>query len=189
MNLVSRHSIMKTTICESAAKPPARTNHLTMRSNGFLRKLLVPTDFSVESGKALRYARTLAGRFGAAITLLHVVEPFVCTADFGYGDVCRSIPNHDLLKRAKTHLDAISRAQEVSGSRFTTIVRSGTADEEIVKTAQELGTDLIVMGTHGHSGLKKDVLGSIAEKVVHCAPCAVFVVRNGKPAHSRSPIM
>jgi|ERR1041385_22515 nucleotide-binding universal stress UspA family protein len=167
---------MKTTICELSAKAPARAKRIPVRSNGLLRNLLVPTDFSVESRNALRYASALAGRFGAAITLLHVVEPFLCTTDFGYGDVCRSIPNQDLLNRAKTHLDAIARAQEIPGSRPTTIVRSGTADEEIVKIARELGTDLIVMGTHGHSGRKKEDIGSIAEKVVHSAPCPVFVV-------------
>src|SRR5205814_2031136 len=136
-------------------------------------------DFSAESRTALQYAKALARTFGASITLLHVVQPLTCTADFGYGQVCRSSPNQDLLKKSKSHLNAIARANQLAQGDLKTAVRSGSVDVEIVKAARELGSDLIVMATHRQSAPDNNI-GSVAENVVHCAPCAVFVI--GKKA-------
>jgi universal stress protein A len=142
-----------------------------------LAKLLVPVDFSAESKNALRYAEAFARQFGASLTLLHVAEPIVYVADFGYGPVTRRCPNQRLLTRTKSRLNAL--AKKVGGSQLqpTSVVRTGIAESEIVDAARELETDLIVMGTHGNSGPGQAPMCSTAEKVLRHAPCPVFVVR------------
>lgn len=142
-----------------------------------MAKLLVPVDFSAESKNALRYAGAFARQFGASLTLLHVVEPIVCAADFGYGPVTRCSPNQELLKKAKTRLNLLGKRLASSQLSPAVIVRTGVAETDIVEEARHLGTDLIVMGTRGACGLEKPTLGSTTEGVVRHAPCPVFVVR------------
>jgi len=104
--------------------------------------------------------------------LLHVVEPIVCQADFGYGPVSRQHPNQELLNRAKARLNRLCK--RVSDLQHVPVasVRSGKTDAEIVQAARDLQIDLIVMGTHGDP--RKP---SVAEAVVRHAPCPVFIVR------------
>lgn len=165
--MLSNHTIHRP--ARHLKAPPTRT---TMR----LAKLLVPVDFSAESKNALRYAGAFARQFGASLTLLHVVEPIVCAADFGYGPVTRCSPNQELLKKAKTRLNLLGK-RLASALRPAVVVRTGVAETEIVEEARHLGTDLIVMATRGTCGSGKPTLSSTTEGVVRHAPCPVFVVR------------
>jgi nucleotide-binding universal stress UspA family protein len=141
-----------------------------------LTKILVPVDFSEESKKAIAYALSLAKEFGGTITLLHVVEPIVLPADYGYGPVLRQIPDKDGIRKAKARLKALRQRMIGSPALAETIVLSGLPFFEITEAARALETDMIVMGAHSSAGQDRGTIGSTADKVVHHAPCSVLVV-------------
>jgi universal stress protein A len=142
-------------------------------------RILVATDFSETSALALDYARAMAGRFRASIHLLHVLDepPTLPTlgSDMFAADVTAFCATRH--ERARQHLQRLLTVEE--GARFaaTGAVRTGRAADTICDVAIERGADLIVMGTHGRSGVAHLLLGSVAEKVVRLAPCAVLTVR------------
>ena len=134
-----------------------------------LKQILVPIDFSDCSKKALRYAIPFARQFEAEITLLNVIQYPVGAVELmiGYGQI---------VDESKKALD--TQWAEIKGlvpSR--TVLREGNPPVEIVRAATELDSDLIILSTHGHSGLAHVLLGSTAERVVRYAPCPVLVVR------------
>ena len=140
-----------------------------------LKRILVPIDFSACSTKALQYALPLAKEHKAAITLLYVVAPAYSAGEYGgidYAQLDASMKDGGERELAKLALD------EVRGEVSTdTLVRVGSPALEIVEIARSLPADLIVISTHGRTGLKHVVLGSVAEHVVQRAPCPVLVVR------------
>lgn len=144
-----------------------------------IRSILVPIDFSEPSIKALKYAAAFARHFGAKLTLLNVVEPA------GTPDFIAAFPlvmeNEQLTTLAEEHLRKLPSRYNLSPKLVEkTLVRSGAAFNEIAAAARSLRTDLIIIATHGHTGLKHLVLGSTAERVVRHAPCPVFVVRENE---------
>ncbi len=142
-----------------------------------LKKILVPIDFSKVSKEALAYAAFLAGQFGAEIILLHVTEKAPIDYLLGPG-----LMNHlvvPMMKQAEANLARVAgNLSKVHGTRLSAVVRQGRPFEEIYRAARTLGADLIVLTTHGYTGLKHVVLGSTAERVVRHADCPVLVVRN-----------
>lgn len=137
-----------------------------------LKKILVPMDFSDCSKKALQYAIPLARQFGAELELVHVVEPYPSIPEMGPVEV-------ETLQDARTTLEATRRTIG-EGVRAHASLRSGAPYVEIVEAASELGTDLIIISTHGHKGLTRMLLGSTTEKVVRHAPCPVLIVRESE---------
>jgi nucleotide-binding universal stress UspA family protein len=153
-----------------------------------ITRILVPVDFSAHSDRALRYATSLANRFNAAIEVLHVVEdPFIIGA-WSPEVIAPSIPElrAELVAAARKKLDDIQVAAVDQSGGFkktvSTTVSTGSAADSIKDYAQTGGFDLIVMGTHGRSGLSHALLGSVAERVVRTAPCPVMTVRETAPA-------
>ena len=139
-----------------------------------VRKVLVPLDFSDPSLQALQYARRFAAPSQAELVLLYVIEPVAYPAELG---VVINL-DADLAERALGELEKL-RHQHLSDYPATrSLVRSGVADAEIITTAKDEHADLIVIGTHGFSGLKHFLLGSTAERVVRDAPCPVLTVRH-----------
>jgi len=141
-----------------------------------LRKIIVPIDFSETSVQALPYAAALAERFEAEIILLHVLEPLPVPPDSGY------LPQATSLGEASRQAveDQLARlAREVFSDTLSarTLVRTGAPFRAITRTAQSLGADLIVLTTHGYTGLMHVLLGSTAERVVRHADCPVLIVR------------
>ena len=134
-------------------------------------RILVPTDFSGPSAAALDYARTLARTFGARLHLLHVTENAFLRAVV-------SDPR-DLETAARRQLQE-TLTEEDAGSLGAVIAVEQSDDpaDEIVSYARQAEIDLIVMGTHGRSGMAHLLMGSVAEHVVHAAPCAVLTVRH-----------
>jgi nucleotide-binding universal stress UspA family protein len=143
-----------------------------------LRKIVVPIDFSETSIQALPYAATLAERFGAEIILLHVFEPLPMPADAGYLAV--GLEDVD-PKAAQKHLRNLCQAVSGGDVPVQTLVRTGTPFREITETARSLGADMIVLTTHGYTGLMHVLLGSTAERIVRYADCPVLVVREPRP--------
>jgi nucleotide-binding universal stress UspA family protein len=140
-----------------------------------LKHILVPIDFSECSKKALQYALPLAKEHQAALTLLYVVPPTYRGGEFGgidYATLESEMSVSGEKELAKLAVDEVRG--EVSAD---TLVRVGSPAREIIETARSLPADLIVISTHGRTGLKHVFLGSVTEHVVQRAPCPVFVVR------------
>lgn len=159
-----------------------------------ITRILVPTDFSVHSDRALHYATTLAGRFNATVEVLHVVEdPFVAGA-WTPAAAAPNIPEllDDLVAAARGRLQDLQATAREEGVRFTTTVLttvlSGRPADSITEYAAAEHFDLIVMGTHGRSGVSHALLGSVAERVVRAASCPVLTVRDTTaPAPEKEP--
>ncbi len=166
---MKRRSITKSKAAKTAPTPP--TFAVT------LKQILVPTDFSPTSGKALEYAGALATQCNATVTLLHIAEVGSPGYEHGAGDFPRM---ETQLRRAAEKQIAdclhgnlavefmVGRGWPFGGKR---------AYHEIIETARRQHADLIVVSTHGFTGLDHLIMGSTAERVVRHAPCPVLVVR------------
>lgn len=158
---------------------------MTEKRTDAITRILVPVDFSVHSDKALQYAATLASRFGAQVELLHVVEdPFLAGA---WSTEVAFIPNvpellANLIDVAQGQLSEAKKRLARRGLVVESAVVTGQPARTILEHAKEGGFDLIVMGTHGRTGLSHAFIGSVAERVVQKAPCAVVTVREENPA-------
>jgi nucleotide-binding universal stress UspA family protein len=147
-----------------------------------ITRILVPVDFSPFSHHALRYAARLAGQVGAAVELLHVVE------EFSYGAFSEVyVPNipdmmQEVINDASARLASLKETAFPHGTDVETMVFVGRPASAIVDRARAGAFDLIVMGTHGRTGLSHMFMGSVAERVVRTAPCAVLTVRGGEAA-------
>jgi nucleotide-binding universal stress UspA family protein len=141
-------------------------------------RILVPTDFSEPSDAALDYARTLAAKFGASLHLFHVVEDQFVTGPFGAEMYVPHPPGtlSYLTAEAQGYLGRRITAEDRANLRATTEIIVGTAARTIVEYASDNGYDLIVMGTHGRTGLAHVLVGSVAEHVVRNAHCPVLTV-------------
>jgi len=141
------------------------------------QRVLVAVDFSEDSRYALACAAELAAKFDASLTLVHVVEPHFGPRTADLAGVTGGGSEATEFAEAKLELNDLG-AQMLGPCRVVeTVVRAGLAFFEITEAAKALGADLIVLGTHGYTGLKRALLGSTAEKVVRHAPCPVLVAR------------
>lgn len=144
-----------------------------------LKRLLVPVDFSADSLHALAEAHDLAARFGAGLILLHVVEP-VYIADPAVSTETM------MLVEERAGIAAHELARIAAGMRrrprIHTLVLRGAPAQVIVETAARCRVDLIVMGTHGRTGMAPLLIGSVAEKVIRTARCPVLTVRRCRDA-------
>jgi universal stress protein A len=141
-----------------------------------IRSILVPVDFSEPSIRALRFAIRFAERFAATITLLHVVEP-VASPDFASTPL--AMEESKLSKMAKRKLDVLGKAPPGAACPIERkLVRSGKAFNVITEAAKEFKVDLIIIATHGYTGLKHVLMGSTAERVVRHASCPVLTLRD-----------
>jgi len=141
-----------------------------------IKSILVPLDFSTPSKEALGYAVAVARQFKAKLTLLHVVEP-VATPDFA-ASFPLVLETDKLMAVRRNDLDHAMKAARVPrGIVEKVLVRFGRSFNEIADAAKSRKVDLIIMSTHGYTGLKHALLGSTTERVVRHAPCPVLVVR------------
>jgi nucleotide-binding universal stress UspA family protein len=147
-----------------------------------LKRILVPTDFSKFSQQALMYGVALAEKFGAEICLLHVVQDLAVFIPDMVTVAPPIVPSLEQMTAAvQAAFDRIVRENNLERFSFRREVCQGTPFLEIIRFAKENDIDLIVMGTHGHSGLIHVLMGSVTEKVVRKAPCPVLTVRH--PEH------
>ena len=143
-----------------------------------ITKILVPVDFSAHADRAFNYAVTVAQRFGASLTLVHVVEdPYVTGAWSNevympnLGEILEA-----LVADAERRLAALKQSVTAPELTIETAVIAGRPAPAIVEHATTGGYDLIVMGTRGRTGLSHLVMGSVAERVLRKAPCPVLTV-------------
>jgi universal stress protein A len=144
-----------------------------------LRRILVPIDFSGQSRRAIEFAVPLAECYGGRVFLLHVVQPPVVSSwEVIPGEAPYLVIDMSQAMDAVCKKLAALAARHVPATvRGRTLVRQGSAYSEITKTARRLGVDLIVISTHGRTGMRRMLIGSVAERVVRHAPCAVLTVR------------
>ena len=144
-----------------------------------IKRIMIPVDFSDDSLKALAYARDFAKPFGAELCVLYVVEPIYYATP---ADMYATSPNIAMLIDEQRRIGAqqltrINADLKKKGARVRTLQKTGSAAQCIVDTAKSLKADLVVMGTHGRTGLAHMLMGSVAEKVVRTAACPVLTVR------------
>jgi len=140
-----------------------------------IKRILVPTDFSECSAAAARLAAMLARQLGAVIDAITVVD--TAPLQEAYGDEAyRNERIAFIASRARTHLEEFVAAH-LSGVSVDVHVRDGDTYVEIDAAAKDLSCDLVVMGTHGRTGLAHLLVGSVAEKVVRHSPVPVLTVR------------
>lgn len=147
-----------------------------------IKRILVATDFSACSREAVDHGLTLAEHFGAEMEVVHVFErPAYFEVGVSHNLQIRHNVDEwirEVKQEATRQLDALvqdlkGRQPGVRGS-----LREGPTVDEILKAAQDTSADLIVIGTHGRTGLPHVLLGSVAERVVRHAPCPVLTVRS-----------
>ncbi len=142
------------------------------------RRVLIALDSSAIAAHALEVALGLARALGAEVALVHVVDPKLAIAPEA------GVPAATLMAEAKREgqeLLTAAAARAASPAPPWQFLREGKPSGEVIAAAREWAADLIVLGTHGRSGVARAVLGSTAEAVVRHAPCPVVVVRGGVP--------
>ena len=144
-----------------------------------IKKIICPTDFSETSGKALDYALFLAKAHEAQLVLLHVVDHL---HGFDHYEILALTPMEiaqKMEKRANQQLDELM--DRIKGSvTAEKAVRNGKTSVEICEAARDTQADIIIIGSHGRTGLSHVLIGSVAETVVRHADCPVLVVRAGE---------
>jgi nucleotide-binding universal stress UspA family protein len=145
-----------------------------------LKRILVPLDFSPPSRRALRFAREWAVRFGSEVCLLHVIEPVNTFGVLGTEPIMVPLPPADFHEPARAELKKLVRQEFPDSVKVSVDLRDGAAYDQIAAVAREWKADLIIIATHGRSGLSHAFLGSTAERVVRHAPCPVLTLRRAK---------
>ncbi len=141
-----------------------------------LDQILVPVDFSDNSKKALQYAIPFAEQFHASITVLYIVEPAVFPSDFGFGQMSFPDVEREMVEKAETELQKI--VDDLPATvKFHPVVLSGIPFVEVTTYADEHDIGLIILATHGRTGVEHILFGSTAEKIIRKSPCPVLVVR------------
>ena len=142
-----------------------------------IKKILVPIDFSDYSKSALKYAVNFSKNNKAEMILIYVVEPVIYPPDFSMGQIAIPSVNAEWDERAKQELDKLAKEHIPQGVQVKTIIKTGKPFLEIIETASEMDVDLIIIATHGRTGIEHILFGSTAEKVVRKAPCPVLTLR------------
>lgn len=143
-----------------------------------IKNILVTTDTSVASYSAMEYAAWLAQKENAAVTLLYSVDNLPAVA---YHTVDLTIDKfrEEVLVFEKRRLEVFAaRFRKNFESEMNIVLTEGNAAQEIVKYAKENKMDIVIMSTHGRTGIQHVVLGSVAERVVRTSPCPVLTVKS-----------
>lgn len=143
-----------------------------------IKRILHATDFSKASARALQEAVKLAKENSARLLVVHVIEPtpYVAGGEFGGAEIYMKL--EDATKRnAQSSMSKLMQRLKKLQIKAESLLLRGAAHEQIVKAAKSKKADMIVIGTHGRTGLSKLFLGSVAGKVVSLATCPVMTVR------------
>jgi len=165
----------KTKVARRAVKRSPRTKQPA--PSFAISCILVPIDFSVHSKNALKYALPLAERFQACLHLVYVVEPTIYPADLGFGQVVLPGVEDELREKGADELKGLVEKEIGNRVKATTAVRSGNPHQEILREADDRGVDLIVVATHGHSGVEHMLFGSTADRIVRRSRVPVLTIR------------
>jgi nucleotide-binding universal stress UspA family protein len=171
MNWLLAGSVATTVLRKSSCPVLALRSSLSMHKDHEVRVILHPTDFSESSQAALTVARSLARDLGSRLVILHVTPPAILVD----GSIAAEIDPSTYraaLEDLRSRLDGPDLKYPIE-----TRLILGSDREEILRTAEEIGCDLIVMGTHGRTALGRLLMGSVAESVLPRACCPVMIVK------------
>ncbi|TLU83025.1 MAG: universal stress protein [Chlorobium sp.] len=141
-----------------------------------INTILCPVDFSDAAHKAVGYAKEFAATTGAAIYLLHVVEPIPIPpvdASLNYIQI-----EEELEKAAETDLNTLKDSLASSGLKVDGSLETGNPADIILEKAEELQVNFIIMGSHGRKGLNRLIMGSVADAVIRKSDCPVLIVKS-----------
>lgn len=161
--------VVRKASCPVLTVPPAA-------GTGHVERILAPIDFSEYGTVALAHAGALARTFGARLDVLHVVQEVLIPSAYGLEPTGFIGP--EVVERSQEALGRFTAQALGTEVDWEAHVRMGYAASDIVRFAEEQAADLIVMATHGWTGLKHFLLGSVTEKVVRHAPCPVFRIHS-----------
>lgn len=137
-----------------------------------IQRILFATDFSEPARQAQKYALTLAEKFGAELHALHVVPEIILPATDSYA--AWTLPEGGMKAQLEASSRQLQQEFELQGAKRQVVM--GFPVEEIMKYATDQNIDLLVVGTHGHTGLAHLLMGSVAEKLVRLSTCPVLTV-------------
>lgn len=161
---------------KSETKPPRRARPPANRGEAELKTILVPMDFSPGAVRALKFAASLARRLGSSIVLVHVMDSIYESGRFDSGRLrALRVEAHEESRR---HLSALAKRHVRAQTSVRQHLVKGAPGAKIIEMASRTGADLIVMGSEGRSGVKRLLVGSVAESVIREACCPVLVVRD-----------
>jgi len=141
------------------------------------RKVLVAVDFSAVSAAALKTAVELAGKIGAKVKAVHVLVPPPGDTPKNADPVYLEDLRMQQMQGAKIQLEQFVEKHARRGADVEAEILTGEAQSELLRASQQAGIDLIVMGTHGRTGLREQLVGSVAENILRRAPVPVVMVR------------
>ncbi|MGA1864155.1 MAG: universal stress protein [bacterium] len=143
-----------------------------------IKKILLPTDGSDYSFEALRYVSSFARQFNITVYIMTVIEIHHSIYDVYADEITLDLQESKIATLVNKRLDETElKAKDLGINEIVKITKFGSPYQEIVNVANEKAVDLIVMGTHGRSGIAHFLIGSVTEKVIRTAPCPVLVVR------------
>ena len=143
-----------------------------------ITSILVPTDFSAHSEKALTYAKEWAKQWSATIHMIHIIEPVIFPVDWGYTPVDLSNVEKEFYGAAEQELKKTTELLHAEGfSIIPQIIHGGRSSDGINQYAKDHDISMICIATNGRGGVEHLLLGSTMERVVRKAPCPVLVIR------------
>jgi nucleotide-binding universal stress UspA family protein len=141
------------------------------------KTILFATDFSESSNHAFDYALSLTKKFGARLILMHVINEPVDLRGFYVPHISFDKLEEEVEQGARKMMEKFCRSHMGDYDQYESVIVPGIPFDEIIKKAEESSADLIIMGTHGRTGLDHVLFGSTAEKVVRRSPVPVMTVR------------
>lgn len=140
-------------------------------------KILIAIDFSESSDYAFDYALALARQFQAELTVMHVINEPVDLRGFYVPHISFEQLEKEIEEGAEKMMEKFCQDKMADFGSYTTAIVTGIPYEEIIRKAEETGTSLVVLGTHGRTGIDHLIFGSTAERVVRSAACPVLTIR------------
>jgi len=142
-----------------------------------IKKILLPSDFSERTEKVCSYALSLAGKYGAEIDVIHVIHEDLDMSSFYVPHISFDVTENEMMKGAEVKLKTFCDDHLKGKADYEIHVRKGTPFNEIIEAAKAFGSDIIVMGTEGKTGIEHAIFGSTAERVLKKSPIPVLTVR------------
>ena len=146
-----------------------------MAEDRFIKKILVPTDGSDSSMRAADFALKLAKHFMSEIIGIYVIDRIILEEISKVHE--RHEVEEEIKRKAERCLNYIAKSAEREGLKASSILVEGQPHDQIVRHAESLGADIIIMGSKGRRGTNRILIGSVAERVIEYAPCPVLVIR------------